>query len=119
MANPHDVPLVAIVDDDPSVRQALLRVIASAGYKGAAFASGPEFLAWLPGGEAACVVLDVHVDGMTGFDLQRGLAIPVIFITGHDDPGTRHGIAKSGCQHFQKPFPAAALLEAIRHALHR
>jgi FixJ family two-component response regulator len=117
MADTNDVRVIAIVDDDPSVRQALLRVVESAGYKGVAFASGREFLAWLPDGDPACVVLDVHMEEMTGFQVHGRLAVPVIFITARDDPATRDGIAESRSRHLQKPFTTARLLEAIRHAL--
>jgi len=63
-------PIIAIVDDDASVRRALQRLVESAGYKVRAFASAREFLDWLPGEQAACLVLDVQMDGMSGFDLQ-------------------------------------------------
>jgi FixJ family two-component response regulator len=65
-------------------------------------------------------LLDVHMAEMTGFQLQDRIAVPVIFITAHDDPATRERIAKSGAaSHLHKPFEAATLVEAIRQALHR
>src|SRR6266849_10299522 len=100
----NDVPVIAIVDDDPSVRRSLVRVVQTAGYVAEGFASAREFLDWLPKGQAACLVLDVHMSEMSGFDLQERLAVPVIFITAHDDPKTRERIAKSGAAgHLQKP----------------
>ncbi len=69
----NDVPIIAIVDDDTSVRRSLLRVVESAGYRAATFASAREFLAWLPDGQAACLVLDVHMDELNGFDLHDRL----------------------------------------------
>ena len=89
----------------PSVRGALLRVVESAGYAAETFASAREFLAWLPEGRAACLVLDVHMDELSGFDLYDRLAVPVVFITGHDDPITVARIeASTAVGHLGKPF---------------
>jgi FixJ family two-component response regulator len=111
-------PTIAIVDDDASVRRALQRLVESAGYTAQAFASAREFLEWLPQGQAACLVLDVHMDGMSGLDLQQRLAVPVIFITGHDDARTLERIKKSrAAGHLQKPIDADAVLSAIRSAV--
>jgi len=113
-----DVPIVAIVDDDASIRRALLRVVESAGYKGETFASGREFLDWLFLNQAACLVLDVHMAEMNGFQLQERLAVPVVFITAHDDGPTLARIEKSGAAgHLRKPFDAATVLETIRQAV--
>lgn len=114
----NDVPVIAIVDDDASVRRSLLRVVQSAGYAAEGFASAREFLGWLPGGRAACLVLDVHMSEMSGFDLQDRLAVPIIFITAQDDARTRNRIAKSGAAgHLQKPFDEHTVLDAIRQAI--
>jgi FixJ family two-component response regulator len=111
-------PIIAIVDDDASVRRALQRLVESAGYTVQAFASAREFLDWLPQGQAACLVLDVHMDGMSGLDLQRRLAVPVIFITAHDDALTLERIKKSrAAGHLRKPIDAQAVLSAIRTAV--
>jgi FixJ family two-component response regulator len=113
-----DVPVIAIVDDDASVRRSLHRLVKSAGYAVETFASAGEFLAWLPRGRAACLVLDVHMDEMSGFELQQRLAVPVVFITAHDDAPTRVRIEKSGAVgHLWKPFDEAALLDVIRRAI--
>ena len=113
-----DVPVIAIVDDDASIRRSLLRVVESAGYKAEAFASAREFLGWLRTGRAACLMLDVQMDGMNGFDLQERLAVPVIFITSHDDATTRARIQKSGAAaHLTKPFDGQTALDAIRRAV--
>jgi len=113
-----DVPVIAIVDDDESVRRSLQRVVRSAGYAVETFASAGEFLAWLPQGQAACLVLDVHMNEMSGFELQQRLAVPVIFITSHDDASTRARIEKSGAVgHLWKPFDEASVLDAIRQAV--
>ena len=115
MAN---IPVIAIVDDDGSVSRALHRLVRSAGYTVETFASGREFLDWLPQNRAACLVLDVHMDQMSGFDLQERLAVPVIFISAHDDARTRERIEKSGAAgHLKRPFDEGAVLNAIGRAV--
>jgi FixJ family two-component response regulator len=117
-ASVTQAPIIAIVDDDASVRRALQRLVESAGYTVQTFASAREFLDWLPEGQAACLVLDVHMDGMSGLDLQRRLAVPVIFITAHDDALTLERIKKSrAAGHLRKPIDAQAVLSAIRTAV--
>ena len=114
----NGVPIIAIVDDDASVRRSLLRVVQSAGYIGETFASAREFLAWLPQGQAACLVLDVHMDELSGFDLHDRLKVPVVFITGHDDAATLERIEKaSPAGHLRKPFDRATVLDTIRRAV--
>jgi FixJ family two-component response regulator len=114
----NDAPVIAIVDDDDSVRRSLLRVVQSAGYAAEGFGSAREFLDWLPRGRAACLVLDVHLSEMSGFELQDRLAVPIIFITAHDDAVTRQRIEKSGASgHLRKPFGEKSMLEAIRRAV--
>jgi two-component system response regulator FixJ len=113
-----DGPVIAILDDDASVRRSLVRLVQRAGYAVEGFASAREFLYWLPEGRAACLVLDVHMSGMSGFDLQDRLAVPIIFITGHDNVRIRDRIAKSGAVgHLQKPFDQHAVLDAIHRAI--
>lgn len=114
----NDAPVIAIVDNDDSIRRSLLRVVQSAGYAAETFASARAFLDWLPQGRAACLVLDVHMDEMSGFDLQDKLAVPIIFITAHDDAATLERIEKSGASgHLRKPFGEKTILEAIRRAV--
>lgn len=118
----HD-PVIAIVDDDPSVRRSLHRLLESAGYRGHTFASAEAFLDSLSRSRPACLVLDVHLDGMNGFELQTclmeaGAEVPIIFITAHDDAGTRARMEQSGAAgHLRKPFDDAALLDLIRRAV--
>jgi FixJ family two-component response regulator len=115
--------VIAIVDDDPSVRRALHRLVRSAGYTVQTFASGHAFLESMPGQRVACLVLDIHLNGMSGFDLQArlaadGVSIPVIFISAHDDAPTRERIGKSGAAgHLWKPVDERLLLGAIRQTL--
>ena len=114
----NEAPLIAIVDDDDSVRRSLLRVVQAAGYAAEGFASAREFLDWLPQGRAACLLLDVHMSEMSGFDLQDRLAVPIIFITAHDDAKTRERIAKSGAVgHLRKPYDEKTVLDAVRRAV--
>jgi FixJ family two-component response regulator len=114
----NGVPIIAIVDDDASVRRSLLRVVRSAGYAGETFASAREFLAWLPHGQAACLLLDIHMNDLSGFDLHDRLRLPIVFITGHDDASTRERIANShAVSHLRKPFDRATVLKAIHGAV--
>ena len=111
-------PVIAIVDDDPSVLRSLRRVVQAAGYRVQSFTSAREYLAWLQRGEASCLVLDVGMPAMSGLDLQRRLAVPVVFITSHDDRTTRARIEKSGASgHLWKPFDESAVLGAISRAV--
>ena len=113
-----EVPVIAIVDDDASVRRSLHRLIQAAGYPVETFGSAREFLEWLPRGRAACLVLDVHMRELSGFDLQKRLAVPIVFITAHDDATTRARIEKSGAAgHLVKPFDEQSVLDAIRRAV--
>ena len=114
--------MISIVDDDLSVRRALRRVVLSAGYAVEAFASAREFLASAPRGRIACLILDIYLnsDRASGFDLQEQLvadeaAIPIIFITAHDDARTRERVRQSGVAgYLPKPFGDGALLDMIR-----
>jgi FixJ family two-component response regulator len=113
--------MISVVEDDPSFRQALRRLLSAAGFSVAAFASAEEFLASESVGATACLVLDVHLGGISGFDLQQrlvtaGAPIPTIFITAHDDPITRER-ARTGVAYLRKPFREHALMGAIQQAL--
>lgn len=120
---PPCTPLVSIVDDDPSVRRALERLVEAAGYTVETFASAEEFLGSNSTGPTACLILDVHLNGMNGLDLKellvaRGSTVPVIFITAHDDAPTRARVDQSGAAAFlAKPFNRQALIGAIRGVL--
>ena len=113
--------MIGLVEDDPSFRRALRRLLSVAGFSVTAFSSAEEFLASGSAGGTACLVLDVHLGGMSGFDLQERLAvagvpIPTIFITAHDDPATQER-ARSGVAFLRKPFREDALIGAIQQAL--
>jgi len=117
--------MIAIVDDDPSVRRALGRLIRSAGYTVETFASAGEFLDSAAVGRTTCLVLDLLLEGMTGFELQGllaadGAGIPVIVITAHDDAATRERVRHAGAAaYLPKPFDPAALLHAIQRVAAR
>jgi len=115
-------PTISIVDDDPAVRDALWRLMDSAGLPATAFASAEEFLASPSRDETTCLILDVRMPGMDGLELQRQLAasnwnVPIIFISAHAEPGAREQAMETGAvEFFEKPFNSAALLDAIDHA---
>ena len=114
---------VAVVDDDESVRKALRRLLRAANLDAETFASGQEFLDSLATGHPDCIVLDVHMPGMNGLDLQRrlrgnGLRLPVVVITGHDEPQTRAQCLWAGAAaYLRKPLDDEALLSAIHEAV--
>jgi len=121
---PKSTRLISIVDDDPSVRRALRRLVQVAGFTAETFASAEDFLSSASLGRTACLVLDIHLNGgMTGFELQAQLTadrvvIPIVFITAHDDILTRERIERSGAAAYLcKPFNDELLLDAIRGAL--
>jgi FixJ family two-component response regulator len=117
---------VFLVDDDPSVRRAIERLLRSAGYVVQTFASAREIQQTLdvPGDDApACLLLDVRMPGHTGFDLfewvrTSGRDIPVIFMTGDVDTSLATRAMNAGAvEYLAKPFDDEALLEAIQKAL--
>lgn len=119
-------PKVFLVDDDPSVRRALARLIRSAGHQVQTFASAQEFLETRGGGEeAACLVLDVRMPGLTGIELQRQLQtlnrnVPIVFMTGHGNIPMSVQAMKAGAVDFlPKPVKDTDLLRAIEQALAR
>jgi FixJ family two-component response regulator len=118
-------PIAFVVDDDPSVREALSSLIRSVGLNVKTFSSAQEFLTSQRPDAPACLVLDVRLPGLSGLDLQRELAathssIPIIFITGHGDIPTTVEAMKAGAVEFlTKPFRDQDLLDAIQQAIER
>jgi FixJ family two-component response regulator len=112
---------VFVVEDDPSYRRAIARLIGSVGHRVVAFGSAPEFLHSTRPDDPACLVLDVRLPGLSGLDLQRELADrPIIFITGHGDiPMTVQAMRAGAVEFLTKPFRDQELLDAIRLALER
>jgi FixJ family two-component response regulator len=123
MSGTSKAQVISIVDDDTSVREALKDCVESAGYEGEAFASAEDFWASAHRHSTACLILDVRLPGMDGFDLYRQLlavksGIPVIFITAHGDESMRTRALKDGAVDFlQKPVSREALLNAVHSAL--
>ena len=116
-------PLIAIVDDDESVRSAVYGVLKSGGYQARAFASACEFLQSGQQRTAACLISDVRMPGMSGLELQARLAeencrIPIIFITAYGNSRMRSQAMKGGAVVFLgKPFDDKVLLDSVRAAL--
>jgi CheY-like chemotaxis protein len=118
-----DPPLISIVDDDESVREALWGLVRSVGFSVSTFASAEEFLNSDHFENVDCLILDVCMPGMGGIELQRQLVaghcdVPVIFITAHEDEGMRSQALKGGAEAVLiKPFSEESLLGAIDAAL--
>jgi FixJ family two-component response regulator len=117
--------LVSVVDDDPSVRRSIARLVKGAGYRVEAYASAHEFLARPPEEGPACLLLDVRMPGLTGLDLQETLAIAahstsIVFITGYRDVRASVKAMKAGAVDFlTKPVDDEELLGAIGRAVAR
>jgi FixJ family two-component response regulator len=118
-------PLVAIVDDEASVCQALSRLLRSANFRAEAFASGSDFLESLSRRTPDCVVVDLQMPVMTGIELQQRLQLierspPVIVITAYDGHGTEERCAALGARRYlRKPIEADDLIESIRSIVGR
>jgi FixJ family two-component response regulator len=112
-------PLISIVDDDESMRASLDNLLRSVGFRAQAFPSAESFLEAGPALEAACLIHDVRMPGMSGLDLQQQLvaaraAVPIIFVTSHLDEDVRARALRAGAVAFlYKPFREEELLEAI------
>jgi FixJ family two-component response regulator len=115
--------LIYVIDDDRSVRGAITRLLKSAGFSARAFASGREFLKNERPTENDCIILDVHMPGMTGLEVQQALRdndvrAPIIFITGRSDDTARTAARNTGAVgFFQKPFDDQAMIDTINFAL--
>jgi FixJ family two-component response regulator len=116
-------PCVAVVDDEAPVRTALGRLLRLANFEVAAFPSGEEFLASLNVRLPGCVILDVHMPGLSGFDVQSRLRtahieVPAVFITASDDLALDRTVLEAGgVRLLRKPFSNDELLDAVQAAL--
>jgi two-component system response regulator FixJ len=114
-----ETPLISIVDDDESVREALKSLIESVGFRTEVFSSGENFLNSDHFGDTDCLIVDVRMPGMSGLELQERLnavhsLIPLIFISAHGDEEVRARALQAGAVDFlQKPFSEDSLLKAI------
>jgi FixJ family two-component response regulator len=116
-------PTIFLIDDDPSARQGLTRLLRAAGYVVAAFGSAREFLDSTRHDGPGCMVLDIQMPELSGLELQEQLlhsdySLPIIFITGHGDiPMSVQAIKKGAIDFLTKPVERVQLLTAIRQAL--
>jgi FixJ family two-component response regulator len=115
--------LIAIIDDDDSVRSAIVALVRSAGYEARGFASAVEFLASGAVESSACIVTDIQMPGMSGIELKEHLTgsqmpVPVIMITARHDPGLEKAANACGAACFlRKPLEADTLIRCIEDAL--
>jgi FixJ family two-component response regulator len=116
---------VCVIDDDASLLRALQRLLVADGFTVAVFPSAEVFLESERVHTADCLVLDVHLGGMSGFELHdrlvaAGTRVPVVFITAHDDGPTRERAQRAGAvAYLRKPFDDESLIGAIHRALGR
>lgn len=129
---PHDrphsascAPTVHLVDDDPALRTALSRLLGAAGYQVSCHASADDFLQGVPADAAGCILLDMHMPGLSGLQLQaqlasRAIRLPIVFLTGEGDIASSVRAMKAGAEDFlSKPVASADLFDAIARALAR
>jgi FixJ family two-component response regulator len=113
---------ILVVDDDPSIRTSIYRLLREHGFIASQFASASALLDYGGLDRAVCIVLDINLDGQSGIDLrrkltERGVTAPVIFITGNDSAASRAAAMTSGCvAYLTKPFSAQSLIESVTRA---
>jgi FixJ family two-component response regulator len=118
-------PVIHIVDDDTSFRTSMSRLLRASGYQTAIYESGSNFLEKLPIDEAGCILLDLQMAGVNGFELQHRLGkssntLPIIFLTAHGDIKSGVQAIKAGAEDFlPKPVTKEALFECVERALVR
>jgi FixJ family two-component response regulator len=123
MVTQGNTKLIAIVDDDDSMRSALQGLLQSAEFPSQSFASAEEFLQSGQQHQIACLIADIRMPGMSGLELQAQLnaercRIPIIFITAHGDEKMRMQALRAGAVEFMaKPFDDGALIDSVRAAL--
>lgn len=115
-------PVVAILDDEPEMRKALCRLLTCRGFRVEEYERGEDLLAALNAQPLDCLLLDLHMPGIAGFDVletfrSRQIPVPVIVITAHDEPGTADRVRVLGASaYLKKPVDRDALLSAIAAA---
>ncbi len=118
-------PTVFVIDDDPSVRMSLSRLLRSVGFETETFASAEAFLERTHYDGVGCIVLDVRMPGLSGMDLQEELnraeySMPIIFITGHGNiPMSVRAMKRGAVEFLTKPFDDEKLLQAVREAIEK
>jgi FixJ family two-component response regulator len=114
--------LVFVVDDDPGMLRGVQRLLREHGYDSISFSSAEAFQKNDDFAKATCIVLDINLNGASGIELRHrlkaaGISLPVIYITGKDNPVTRMAAIESGClAYLTKPFAAKSLIEPIERA---
>jgi len=114
--------MVAVVDDDPSMLRAAENLLDAHGFATRSFSSAEEFLGAIAANHIDCLLLDIHLGGLSGIDLRQQLkssrpALPVIFMTALDDESVCQKALQTGCiACLRKPFPADQLMDAIEKA---
>jgi FixJ family two-component response regulator len=121
----EDKAIVFVVDDDPSMRRSLESLLRSVGHEVRLFSSAPEFMQAPRDDAPGCLVLDVRLPGMSGLAFQQeltkaGIALPIIFVTGHGDvPMTVRAMKAGAAEFLTKPFDDQVLIDAVHAALER
>jgi FixJ family two-component response regulator len=116
---------VVVVEDDAGMRRAIERLLRGAGFRPLLFPSAEALLEAGAGASTVCFVLDIHLPGLSGFELRERLSrgdrdLPTVFITAYDDPAARERAHDAGAlAYLTKPFPGRSLLEAVSHALEK
>jgi FixJ family two-component response regulator len=114
--------LVFVVDDDPGMLRSVARLLRQFGYASVLFSSAEAFAKHNDFGNAACVVLDINLGDVSGIDLRHRLkatnaSVPVIYMTGNDQPAVREAALQSGClAYLTKPFSTQSLMEPLKKA---
>ena len=117
------LPVLAVLDDEPEMRKALRRLLNGRGFRVEEYASGNDFFAALDSHPPDCLLLDLHMPEVSGFDVleafhSRQIHVPVIVITAHDEPGTADRVRSlGGCAYLKKPVDRDALFSAIEAAV--
>ena len=120
---PNQEQTIVVVDDDEGMNQALERLLSAAGFRAVTFLSAEALLETGGADKASCLVLDIHLPGLSGFELQQRLAqtgarLPVIFITAFDDPDSQARAEACGATgYFTKPFSGQKFVAAITKAM--
>jgi FixJ family two-component response regulator len=114
--------MIAVLDDEPEMRKALRRLLVAQGFGVVEYETGEALLAALDAQRLDCLLLDLHMPGISGFEVLqamklRQVSVPVVVLTAHDEPGTKERAHSLGaCSYLKKPVDKAALLCAIQAA---